>query len=115
MPTAAEVFAQRFKEPVARTLDPATSHTAAIKYNATNRGRDRRLMLDLIRERPGHTAAEYADILRQRGVHWYRAARLPTKRISELLRDAPPAVCTGRNRKCAITNHKAQTYYPVDT
>lgn len=111
MPTAAEVFAKAFNQPIARTLDPSTSHTAAIKYSATNRGKDRKLMLDLIREFPGHTAAEYADIFRQRGMHWYRAARLPTKRISELLRDPQRPIRTGKSRKCTVTDHKAQTYY----
>ena len=96
-----------FDPPIARHSDPETSHQGAAEYS--HRGRDQQIMYDLIRDYPGRTAAEYSDLLRERGVHWYRAARLPTKRISDL-KDAG-RINVGPARRCAITRRQAQVYY----
>ncbi len=93
----------------ARRTDPATSQLAAERYTRESLGKDQRLLYDLIRQHPGHTAAELADLLIRRGEHWYRASRLPTKRVSELLE--MELVRAGRERKCRITGHLARTYY----
>lgn len=96
-------------QPIARRLDPVTSQQAAAGYTQGNRRRDVEMMYELIHQLPGHTAAEYGDILRGRGMNWYRAARLPTKRISELVNNN--RVVIGKRRQCAVTRHNAQTYY----
>jgi hypothetical protein len=98
-----------FSRRIARRTDPATSHLGAERYAREGLGKDQELLYRLIRDNPGHTSAELADLLIQRGEHWYRASRLPTKRVSELI-DLGKVV-VGGERRCRITRHTARTYY----
>lgn len=103
--------ADLFEQPIARKRDPATSTEAAKRYTETKRRKvDAELVHDVILQHPGHTAAEISDILiRVHGLHWYKASRMPGKRISDLL-DAGRLIL-GKDRKCEITGHVARTYY----
>lgn len=96
--------------PIARKRDPETSRTAAVEYDGKRRGKDCALLLDYIRRYPGHTASEYSERLIADGVHWYKAARMPTRRVHDLLERGD--VWAGRARTCRITGRKAQVYYP---
>ena len=98
-----------FAPPIARKRDPETSRIAAVQY--TNRDADKSLLLDLIQRRPGHTAAEYSQILFDNGMDFYKAARMPTKRVHDLVHDG--VVRVGGIRQCGKTKRKAQTYYGV--
>lgn len=96
-----------FAPPIARKRDPETSRRAVVEY--TNRDDDKALLLDLIRRHPGHTAAEYSQLLYQNGMDFYKAARMPTKRVHDLVHDR--LVSVGTARRCRKTARKAQTYY----
>lgn len=95
--------------PIARRRDPVTSQLAAKSQEKKKRKLDTQLMYDLILEHPGHTAAEYANLLIARGVNWYRAARLPTKRISDLKKAG--RLIVGPARRCDVTSDYAHVYY----
>ena len=100
-----------FDAPIARTSDPVTSHRAAACYDASRRQPDALKLLDLIRRYPGRTAAEYSDIFRQAGMDWYKAARMPGKRIRDLLNAGD--VYAGTPRVCLVTHAEAAVYYPT--
>lgn len=113
--TTADLFSD---PPIARRSDPVTSKTAAHAYSASQRGKDQAAMLELVEQYPGKTAGEYAEILIGRllrgspkPAELYKAARMPTKRLSDLS-DAGD-VRVGEARKCRLTKRPAQTYYPV--
>ena len=91
---------------IARKGDPPTSKIAAVKYSANKRASDKALIRDLIEKYPDHTAAELSAILLTRGVNWYRAARMTTKRISDIRDELE----IGAGRKCRITGEYARTY-----
>jgi len=98
-----------FDAPIARTSDPVTSHRAAAGYDARGRQPDALKLLDMIRRYPGRTAAEYSDLFRQAGMDWYKAARMPTKRIRDLLNAGD--VYAGAARVCLVTHAEAAVYY----
>ena len=98
-----------FAPPIARKRDPDTSKMAAVQYS--NRDADKGLLLDLIKRRPGHTAAELSEILFLHGMDFYKAARMPTKRVHDLVHDG--LVRVGGTRECGKTKRKAQTYYHI--
>lgn len=100
-----------FGPPIARKRDPETSRAAAIAYDESSRDDDKARLLAVIRRNPGHTAAEYSQILFESGMDFYKAARMPTKRVHDLVHDG--AVRVGQARTCRKTGRKAQTYYEI--
>lgn len=92
--------------PITRQRDPYTSKIAAVRYSVNRRADDKQRMLELIRDFPGRTAAELSAILIGQGMCWYKAARMPTKRISDL----KDKLEIGAPRLCSITNEFARTY-----
>ena len=102
-----------FDTPIARSTDPETSKTAAAAQTESGkRASDAAILLELVKRYPGHTAAEYSYLLKGRGVDWYHAARMPTKRLSDLLNRG--SVRAGKPRLCRVTDRSARTYYGVD-
>jgi len=93
--------------PLARQKDPWTSKLGAVRYSGKRREGDKERMRDLIRRYPGHTAAEFSAILITNGMNWYKAARMPTKRIADIKHE----LVLGPARLCKITNEYANTYY----
>ncbi|MEM7278741.1 MAG: hypothetical protein AAF385_11510 [Pseudomonadota bacterium] len=105
-----EQFSIFDQPPISRPKDPETSQQAALKHTYSGRRTsDKQLMLDLVNSFPGRTAAEYSDLLRtRRGINWYRAARMTTKRLS----DIQDKIRIGEPRQCSVTGDKARTYWP---
>ncbi len=100
--------------PIARSTDPSTSKEAAASYTAGKRVEQKQLLLDYVARHPGHTAREYAHLMKDDGVlDWYTAARIATQRLSDLIADE--SVRRGDARKCQHSTRRASTYYPVDS
>lgn len=99
-----------FTNPLARRTDPATSKDAAREYTKTRRRTDLEIMLKLVAEHPGRTVGEYAQILYDNGVDFYRAANLPRRRLSELV--DLKLIERGEPRQCKKTRKQAATHYP---
>ena len=94
--------------PIARATDPATSHIAAErKTHSGSRRRDADLLLAVIRENPGHTSSELAQLLIATGINWHRASQIASKRISDL---APFEIYDTGKRRCEITGHQARCW-----
>jgi len=97
-----------FDNPIARKVDPPTSHEAEAKTNKTTRAKDREFMLELIRGRPNHTCGELVEICnKQFGMSVHRCNTMQ-KRLYDLSTDGK-IVSTGE-RPCKETNHKARTW-----
>ena len=100
-----------FGPPIARKNDPDTSQRAATSYDGYERGKDKAMLLQAVKTFPGRTCAEYSVLLKNGGLDWYKAARMPTKRMSDLVNER--SVRVGPARKCEKTGRVAQTYYDV--
>ncbi len=94
---------------IARRSDPRTSQKAAGEYTAGARKFDNQLMLETIAKYPGHTDSEYSVILDGLGVDWYKAARMTSKRISDLRKAGKLII--GPKRISTKTGKQATTYY----
>lgn len=96
--------------PIARKSDPLTSKLAGVRYSANKLKNDKKMMFDLVQKYPDHTAAELSAILLTLGINWYRAARITTKRISDIRH----LIEVTETRKCRITGEYARTYRVID-
>jgi hypothetical protein len=94
---------------IARRRDPETSHVAAEKCTRTTRQSDCDLLHDLVMQHPGCTAGEYSKLLIDCGMPAQKAARMPTKRLSDLCK--AERLIIGKPRRCDVTGHTARTYY----
>ena len=100
-----------FEPPIVRNTDPVTSHIAAKGYSETSRPKDREIVRRLVRDNPGRTSAELSQIMFNAGCDWYKAARMPNKRLSELC--DLNLVRRGTPRTCSKTKRTAVTYYAI--
>jgi len=88
----------------ARRTDPATSHQAARKVEATGAaGEQRALCLKAVHEHPGSTAAEIATFLNIE-------RHAPSRRLSELRRGG--LVYNGEPRRCRVVGSRCMTWWP---
>lgn len=94
--------------PIARRTDPVTSKRAAVITDKTTRIPDKEKLRQVIARYPGRTSTEYSDILEAEGMPKTKAQRMPTRRVSDLLKDGSVRA-TGK-RKCTVTGFDAQTY-----
>lgn len=97
--------------PTARRKDPATSKMAAIENERGARANDKATLLRIIRNNPGKTSSELAEILVAQGVPMQKAIRMPSRRASDLIKDRK--IYTGVARPCAVTGRKARPYFPI--
>lgn len=101
--------ASLFDPPIARKRDPDTSRDAAVDYDGSGkRSKDCERLYQLILQHPKRTAAEYSCLLMEGGMHWYKAARMPTKRMHDLL--ARGDVEIAGTKTCQVTGRKAHMY-----
>lgn len=90
--------------PIARRLDPSTSHEAAEHVMKTGmRGRQQREVFALVTAYPGHTSAELAA--KSNLDRWTVARRLPELRAAWRVKN-------GEKRVCGETGLKALVWYP---
>lgn len=95
--------------PIARKRDPDTSRTAAVDYDESGkRSADCERLYQLILAHPKRTAAEYSCLLMEAGMHWYKAARMPTKRLSDLMARGDVEIVG--TKTCGVTSRTAQMY-----
>lgn len=95
---------------IARRNDPKTSKQAASNYEQSGkRVTDRQRMLAMCETYPGRTAGEYAELFKAHGMHWYKAANFPRRRLAELVDTGD--IRQGKPRECAVTKAEATIYY----
>ena len=88
----------------ARNTDPATSHEAAdFIVRDGSRARQQNRTVEIVRNCPGHTSNELADLC---GLDRYMLAR----RLPEC--ESAGAVHKGASRLCSISGRKAVTWHP---
>lgn len=89
----------------ARNTDPSTSFEAARKVERSGAADDQRAKcLEIVRLRPGLTAAEIAD---RTGLERHAPSRrLPELRRAGLVRD-------GEKRECTVMKSSAMTWWPL--
>ena len=104
---------------IARRGDPDTSHLAAAQLTESGKRASRQAaVLSWVLGRPGHTAAEYAALVKRHG------GDLPPetfhKRLPELAADHDkhgkqlnPKVRRGGKRVCNVTGNVAITWWPI--
>jgi predicted HTH transcriptional regulator len=101
---AVEPFPNR--EPLAASVDPATSHIAAHEITRTGlRGRQKKQVLEAVKRFPDRTSAELALTL---NLDRYAVAR----RLPDLMHDG--LVEQGPARNCSVTGHKAVTWKVIN-
>ena len=91
--------------PIARRLDPSTSHEAAEHVTKSGaRASQQRAVFDLVKRFPGHTSAELAA--KSSMDRWTVARRLPELRAAWLVKN-------GDARTCGETGRSGLTWYPM--
>ena len=89
----------------ARRTDPETSHEAARSVEICGTAADqRRKCLQAVREAPGSTAAEIAEVL---GMERHA----PSRRLPELRESG--WICNGKARVCRIQGRSSLTWWPA--
>ncbi len=93
-----------FDTPIARRSDPDTSKQAAREVTAEGiREAHAVMLLDMIRQRPGHTLRELSD-----SIAVLDAASV-SKRLSDL--HAKGLIWPGSPRRCSISGRAARVWY----
>jgi hypothetical protein len=96
-----------------RMENPEPSHKGAEEVTMPGRKQQQmETLLKMIKRRPGHTAAEYSVLLYAAGMDFYIAARMPNKRVTDLVNEGK--IRAGLPRECGKTGREARTFYPMD-
>lgn len=109
--TQGELFSSPIEKaldhPIARATDPATSHEAAARVTASGaRGKQHRMVLDMLKSWPGHTSQEMAQHFGL--LDRYQIARRLPELESAGLAEKMPA------RDCAVSGSSAHPWRPVN-
>jgi len=99
--------------PRARNTDPPTSHRAAARIKQSGAlGRQQRLVLEWVRQYPGHTSAEIARRMAESrdddGRLWTAYRPMLGRRLPEL---APVHLRKGEPRECQVTGAESLTWW----
>lgn len=98
--------------PIARDLDPVSSHLAADELQRSGRRRTQRMMvLGMIQHLPGSTAGEIAKSYAMDAVHQERLFYMIERRVSELV--LAKVVRRGDVRRCKVRGNPAVTLWPM--